>query len=172
MTCQSLEVQNLLAPCCERLKQPALGTAGAPAEHDQVQGRGHGLKVFDHLASIGFIAPIDHTGAPADPGHDSRQCARAVATTPAVDQRLPVSRFVGEAGLQEVADIARDQCCTQSLGFERTDFGVHGADLGALRIIQNWSTDRSRQMVFGEFGGASGVNDRVEFGDARHHLID
>ena len=61
------------------------------------------------MAPVGLVAAVELDRGPADLGQHVRHRAAAVAAAPAVDQRLPVARLVGERGFHVLRDVARHQ---------------------------------------------------------------
>jgi len=77
------------------------------------------IELLDHRAAVGPITASQLCRLPADTGEDVRHGAAAVAAAPAVDERAPVTRLVGEGAFQMVRDVARHQRCTAPPRLER-----------------------------------------------------
>ena len=88
------------------------------------------------MATVFLVAAVQLHGGPADTCQYRRHGSAAITTAPAVNQRFPILWLVDELRLYMVRDIARDECCTQLLGFESAGLPIQRADAMAFFIIQ------------------------------------
>ena len=58
-------------------------------------------------------------------------------------------------------DIARNKGGASAFCGKGADLLIHGANLGALIIIEDWQIDRARQMIIGKFSWRAHVDDHV-----------
>ena len=95
-----------------------------------------------------------------------RERAAALAAAPAVDERRPVARLVGEWALEHRGDVARDQRGAGAPRGERRLLRVHRADARALVVVEHREVRRAGNVVFGELRRAAHVDALGVVGDA------
>lgn len=163
---QALEIEHLRAGPGQRTEQMRLAAAGAPRQHDVAQPRRQFVELIHHPAAIGLVAAVELPRAPADQVEPGRHRARALAAAPAVDQRAPVDRPVGEGGFQVRGDVARHPGRADPRRLVGRDLLVHGADDHALVVAQHGGVQRAGNMVLRVLERRAHVDDFVELVDA------
>src|ERR1700730_2326258 len=147
-----------LCPCRrQRGEEPALTRAGKAAQDHEPKAQGKRLELADDVSAISPIAAVELHGAPADLVQDMGERTAALSAAPAVDQRLPLTRFIGERSVQHCRDVSCDQRATESAGLEG-GADIQGADTGALLIIEHGQIHRSGKMIEGELRRATHVD--------------
>ena len=143
-------------------EQTRLAAAGRAHQRDVRERLRQGDERVERGPPIGFVAAIELARLPADHIEQRRHRTRAFAAAPAIDQRPPVARPVGESRFQMVRDIARDQRRADPRGFERRYLLVRRADQHALFVAQHGRVERARNMVFREFERRAHIDDFIE----------
>ena len=104
----AFEVERLRAFGGERGEQAALARAGEAADRPRNGSAPAARQPRDDVAAIRAVAAVELHRAPADLVQHVRQRAAALAAAPAVHERRPVARLVGERGLEH-----RARCCAR-----------------------------------------------------------
>ncbi len=105
---ERFEVERLRTRRVERGDEAALAGSGEASDDDEVEMRRDDRELGRHMAAIRAIAAVELHRAPADLVEHVRQRATALAAAPAIHQRAPVARLVGERVLDHARDVARD----------------------------------------------------------------
>src|SRR6185369_727018 len=157
MLCDALQIERLRACVGQRPEKLTLAGTGQGAYHPEaVPCRLHG-EPRDDMAAVRAVTAVELYGPPSDLVQHMRDRAAALSAAPAIDQRLPFARLLGEYGLQHFRDVARDQRRTEPARLERRGC-VHGADPGTLVVVEDRMIARPGNMVLGEFGRATDVD--------------
>jgi hypothetical protein len=161
---QALEVQHL-GPCaCQVQQQPAFAASRCAAHDSQLETSWQLEQVPHDLAPVGLVAAFELQGAPADAGEHVSQRSAALATTPAINERFPVTWFCFKLRFNDRRDVARDQHSAAAACVEGGDLLVQRSDLCSLAIVQYGPVDRTRQVILGKLLLASHVDQLVETG--------
>ena len=161
---QVLQIERLRAGRGQRLQQAALGAAGGAADHAVAELLRQFGQLRQDLAPVGAIAALELRRVPADFGEDVRHGAASLAAAPAVDQRTPVPAVRGEVFLDVAGNVFRHQRRAALFRIERRDLLIHGADRGALGVVEHRAVDCAGHVVPGKFGGRTHVDDLVKLG--------
>jgi hypothetical protein len=157
VTRDCLEVERLCAFRRQRSEEPALARAGEAAQDHEPKTRRQRLELTDDVPAIGAIAAVKLHRAPADLDQYMREGTAALSAAPAVDQRLPVTRFIGERAVQHCRDVSRDERRPEPASLEG-GADVQGADAGALLIVEHGQIHRAGKMIERELRGAAHVD--------------
>ena len=157
-----LQVEHLRAAFRQGLEEAALADAGGAAHHPELVAFRQGRQFGDDMAAIGLVAAFELAGIPADGAQYGGEGAAAVAAAPAVDQGPVVAGAVGQHRFQVAGDVAGDQGGAGFLRLEGGNLLVQGADARPFLVVQHRQVDGAGNVVLGEFGGRSGVDDLVE----------
>ncbi len=118
MVRQRFEIEHLRS-CHDQLLQQATFAAARRAADDPETKLLRKLVEFgDDSSPKRPIATFELSRRPANAAEDVRHRGAAIAAAPAVDERPPRLRFVGEAAFQMVRDVARYICCPAPARFE------------------------------------------------------
>ncbi len=109
------------------------------------------IKRLNDLRPITAITALKKFSAPAYLAKDGRETARALTTTPAIDQGLPATVFITQFSLDMCRGIARNNRRPEFAGLERALLNVNRADFGALFVAHYGQVDRAGHMILGKF---------------------
>jgi hypothetical protein len=166
MTGERLEIERLRPFCAQRVQQPRLAAARMTDERDIAKLRGQRIERRAHRAPVCLVAAVELARLPADQVEPGRHRTRALAAAPAIDQRPPVARTVGEGGIEMPRDVARDHRRADPRRFVRRHLTVHRADDHALLVTEYGRVQRAGDVVLGELERRAHVDDLVELAGA------
>ncbi len=136
----------------------------APQITRSVQLRAGRLGLRQHVVPEALVAAGQLLRIPADQAQPGHHRAAAQAAAPAVDQRPPVRRPVGELLAQVARQVGRDHRAADPSGLEGPGLLVKGADDPALLVVEHRAVDGAGDVVERELGRRAGIDQGVEAG--------
>ena len=157
MARDAFEVERLRTGAPQRGEQPALARARQTADDDEAEPQRQLRELGGDVAPVGAISAFELHGAPADFVENLGQCAAALPAAPAIDERLPLARALGEGRLQHRRDVARDQRRATLARLERRGH-IKRADPSPLGVVEHGMIRRRGDVIRDELGGAAHVD--------------
>lgn len=156
-----LQIEDLGAAIAEGFQHAGLGGAGVSIHDSEAEIFHAGFEHLEDMTTVGFVAAVEHGRPPADFGKDRGEAAGALPSSPAVDERPVVPRFVREMGVEVGGNVARNQSCPELSGFE-VALLVTNAHGGALFVRKDGQVDRSSEVILRILGWRTHVDDFIE----------
>jgi hypothetical protein len=138
---QAFEIEGLCALRGQRMQQPGLAATGAAAQDAVAKALRQHLQLCTHHGAKGLVAALQLRAAKTDLAKEPGQRARALAAAPAIHQRQPFARLVGDPAIQVVGDVARHHRCAELARLQRRLLLVQRADNAALLVVQHRPVD-------------------------------
>ena len=136
-------------------------TGGASHDHKPELLRQHG-HVFNHGPSKRFVAAFYQPHFEANLAQNQPQRATAFATTPTIEQWLPVFWQLHDFACKVAGNVGSYQGSADFVGFESAFLFVNRAHPDAFFIGEGRPVHSPRQMVQGVFRFAAGIDDATE----------
>ena len=113
MACQTFQINHLHALRRQQVQNRRLGRAGIAIKHHNGRSHGRVIQLLDHQGPPAFIPARNRINPPANLRQDRGKRPRPLPTPPAIDQRAPAPRHLGQGALQMGGHIARHQRAAQ-----------------------------------------------------------
>src|ERR1022692_1579726 len=157
MARHTLEIENLRAFHRECGEEPAFTRSGEAAQDHETIARGKHFQPADHMPAIRSVAAVELHRTPADLVQDVGERAAALSAAPAIDQRFPVARLVGERTVEHRGDVSCHERRAQPARLE-CGTGVQGADAGALGVVEHRQIHCTGNVIVRELRRASHID--------------
>ena len=132
---QCLQVQHLGTGLRQRCQQPRFARAGGAADHTKLKCSHPLGNVQHHSRPKRLVAAFHQRDPKANLVQHQSERAAALASAPAVGERLPVFGPVNHLTLNVLRDIACRNRRTAFFGLKRVDLLVGSADKNSLPVI-------------------------------------
>ena len=170
MAGQRFKVEHLLAALAQCAEQPALGRSSAAANDAQRERGRQDLELGQHSAAELAVATFEHLDVKADLLEHHRQCARALATAPAIDERPPAACLDHDLRFDVPCDVARHHRGAALARIESRCLLVFSADDAPFVVVQHRPVEGIGQVVLGVFVRAARVDHGIELGPPRKRI--
>src|SRR6185437_1027521 len=137
----------------ERLDETRLSGSGEPADDAITKALRQFAEHGNDVPAPRTVAAFELGGAKADLAQHVHERAAALAAAPAIDERRPFRRTIANMGLDDVRDVAGDECGTELARFERRHLDVERADARALGVVEHREVDGAGKVVERKFTG-------------------
>jgi len=159
---EPLEIEDLHAEGGQMRQDLGLRGPGVSVDHHHGRPDRPVVELLHHEAAPALVAAFQHLDPPADLAEDHGEGVRPLPAAPAVDERAPAARTVGQNLLDVTRGIAGHQRRADLAGREGVDLLVDRSDPGALLIVEDGQVDRSGHAVLLPFGRRAHVDHIVE----------
>ncbi len=147
MVGERLQVQRLHPARGEPAEDLGLARAGGALEQHEIERPVVVVEPLAHATAIRLVAAGEHRRAPTHLREDDGHGARALAASPAVDERRKPARLVGERRLEIAGDVAGDQRRPDAAGAKPRLLHVDGPDLRPFGVAQHRQADRAGHVI-------------------------
>jgi hypothetical protein len=157
---EALEVENLGPLFFQFVKEAGLAATGESGEDDKVGRKAveRRFEVLDEEMAPSLVAAVEHAGPPPDGAEDQGHRLRAQVASPTVEERGKGVGLLRESGVEVPVNVAGDQGRSESSRFVGIG-SVDETNSVAFLVVENRQIDRAGEMVLGEFGRRTHVDD-------------